>query len=44
MVNADIVLAFWDGHSKGTKFVIDQCKKYKVTVKIILLEKKNPSV
>ena len=42
--NADIVLAFWDGHSKGTKFVIDQCKKYKVTVKIILLEKKNPSV
>ena len=24
---ADEVLAFWDGHSKGTKFVIDNCKK-----------------
>lgn len=23
---ADIVLAFWDGSSRGTKFVIDQCK------------------
>ncbi len=42
--NADMVLAFWDGQSKGTKFVIDHCKKYGVTVKIILLEKKNPSV
>ena len=31
---ADEVLAFWDGHSKGTKFVIDNCKKKnkKVTV------------
>ncbi len=24
---ADLVLAFWDGKSKGTKFVIDNCKK-----------------
>lgn len=24
---ADEVYAFWDGKSKGTKFVIDQCKK-----------------
>ena len=24
---ADEVIAFWDGQSKGTKFVIDQCKK-----------------
>lgn len=23
--NADIVLAFWDGKSHGTKFVIDKC-------------------
>lgn len=31
---ADEVLAFWDGRSRGTKFVIDQCKKQgkKVTV------------
>lgn len=31
---ADCVLAFWDGQSRGTKFVIEQCrrKKKKVTV------------
>lgn len=31
---ADAVIAFWDGHSHGTKYVIDNCKKInkKVTV------------
>ena len=24
---ADLVIAFWDGKSRGTKFVIDNCKK-----------------
>ncbi len=24
---SDIVIAFWDGKSRGTKFVIDNCKK-----------------
>ena len=24
---SDIVLAFWDGKSRGTKFVIDNCRK-----------------
>lgn len=24
---ADIVIAFWDGKSKGTKYVIDNCRK-----------------
>lgn len=24
---ADAVIAFWDGKSKGTKYVIDNCKK-----------------
>lgn len=28
--NADIVLAFWDGESRGTKFVIDKCDKMRV--------------
>lgn len=32
--NADIVLAFWDGVSHGTKFVIDNCKKMGVPCKI----------
>lgn len=24
---SDLIIAFWDGQSKGTKFVIDGCKK-----------------
>lgn len=33
--NADLVLAFWDGSSRGTKFVIDECKKRGVPIKIL---------
>ena len=32
--NADLVLAFWDGNSRGTKFVIDNCKKRNIPLKI----------
>ena len=34
---ADEVIAFWDGTSKGTKYVIDQCEKInkKITVCVI---------
>ncbi len=31
---ADLVLAFWDGQSHGTKFVIDNCKKRNIPVKV----------
>ena len=34
---ADQVLAFWDGKSPGTKYVIDQCNKQKKTVTVHLL-------
>jgi len=34
---ADLVLAFWDGKSRGTKFVIDECKKRNKSVRIILM-------
>ena len=34
--NADLVLAFWDGSSRGTKFVIDNCKKRNIPVKIFV--------
>lgn len=34
---ADIVLAFWDGKSRGTKFVIDNCKKKNIVCNIIFL-------
>ena len=34
---ADKVLAFWDGKSHGTRFVIENCKKESVPVKVITL-------
>lgn len=37
--NADIVLAFWDGQSRGTKFVIDECRKRGIPVKIFKPDK-----
>ncbi len=33
---ADVVLAFWDGKSHGTKYVIDNCKKQNVPIKVYL--------
>ena len=34
---SDIVLAFWDGKSRGTKFVIDNCRKLGVEVRVYIL-------
>lgn len=34
--HADLVLAFWDGSSRGTKFVIDNCKQMGVPVKVFI--------
>lgn len=33
---ADEVFAFWDGSSRGTKYVIDNCRKQGVKVKVFL--------
>ena len=33
--NADPVLAFWDGKSLGTKYVIDNCIKRNIPVEVI---------
>lgn len=35
---ADYVIAFWDGKSKGTKFVIDNCKALNKPIKIIVIK------
>lgn len=35
--NSDMVLAFWDGRSHGTKFVIDKCREMGREIKIINL-------
>ena len=35
---ADIVLAFWDGKSRGTKFVIDNCRRLGVEVRVYIID------
>ena len=35
--NADLVLAFWDGSSHGTKYVIDNCEKRNIPVEVHML-------
>ena len=35
---ADVILAFWDGQSKGTKFVIDKAEKLGKDVRVIVIE------
>ena len=36
---SDMVLAFWDGHSRGTKYVIDNCKRKNKPIKIYITNK-----
>ena len=33
---ADLIVAFWDGKSRGTKFVIDYCKKMEKEYRVYL--------
>ena len=35
---ADLVLAFWDGHSKGTQFVIDRCHAMGKPIQLWVIE------
>jgi len=35
---SDLVFAFWDGESNGTKFVIDHCRKRDIPVCVIIPE------
>lgn len=37
--HAELVLAFWDGKSHGTKFVIDMCKKRNIPINIFLINR-----
>lgn len=37
---ADVVLAFWDGTSRGTKYVIDNCRKQGVPIRVFLYKPK----
>ena len=34
---SDMVIAFWDGESKGTKYVIDNCKRKNKPIKIHII-------
>ena len=33
---SDLVIAFWDGKSRGTKYVIDHCEKQGVNVEVYI--------
>ena len=33
---SDAVIAFWDGGSKGTKYVIEQCRKKGKSIKVFM--------
>lgn len=35
---SDLVLAFWDGQSRGTRFVIENCKKKNKPVKVFTVK------
>ena len=37
LARADFVLAFWDGKSRGTAFVIEQCKKTGKAYRVVVL-------
>ena len=34
---ADVVLAFWDGKSRGTKYVIERCNYFRKAVNVIVI-------
>ena len=36
--HVDLVLAFWDGQSRGTKFVIDNARRMGVEVRVIQID------
>ena len=38
IIYSDLVIAFWDGQSKGTKNVIVNCKKLNVKVDVNIIE------
>lgn len=39
IAQADLVVAIWDGNSRGTKNVIDECRKTGVEARVILINK-----
>jgi predicted Rossmann fold nucleotide-binding protein DprA/Smf involved in DNA uptake len=40
IAHAQTVLAFWDGESRGTKYVIDNCREVGVPVKVLMSDDK----
>lgn len=35
---ADLVIAFWDGKSNGTAFVIEKCKEKLIPLKVVIVK------
>jgi hypothetical protein len=40
---SDLVVAFWDGNSRGTKYVIERCKELSKPIKVYLNNNAYPS-
>ena len=36
ITHADLIIAVWDGHSPGTKFVIDRCRQAKKSLLVYM--------
>ena len=36
---ADAVIAFWDGQSRGTKYVIEQCRQREINVTVSIIKR-----
>ena len=39
--SADYVLAFWDGKSRGTKYVIDRCRALQKPLRVVQVQVQN---
>ena len=42
--NADALIAFWDGESKGTKNMIDNARRKGLEVRVVLYKKTNENI
>lgn len=38
LAQADLVLAFWDGKSRGTRFGIEYCKKHGIPIRLFIAQ------
>lgn len=40
IAHADLILAFWDGRSRGTAYVIEQCRRQNKPIQVYIFSEK----